>query len=67
MTIAEEIAEKEEYLALLKQARKDLASAGLPIRIELGNHITSFSKIADVSKEIRDVENSLIILNREIY
>ena len=67
MTVDEEIKEQESYLLLLKQARSDIASAGLPIRIEHGSSIITYTKIREVTAEIRQVKNSIIILARGIY
>jgi len=67
LTIQEELDEQEAYLTELKQARSDIASAGLAIRVEHGNSIITYTKIADVSAEIRRVRNSIIILERGVY
>lgn len=67
MTIEEQLAEQKAYLTALKQVRTDLVASGLPVRVELGNRIITYSKIENVTKEITRVSNSIIILEREIY
>ena len=67
LTVEEELAEQKVWLALLKEARTDMASSGLARRVEKGNLIVTYENLKDVNSAIRETNNSITILSREIY
>ena len=66
-TVAEELADQEAWLVLLKEARNDIASSGLAKRVEKGNVVITYENLKDVNLAIRETNNRIVILDREIY
>lgn len=67
LTIAEEIAENQEWLTLLLATRKDMGESGLTKRIEKGNFSATFHSVLEVQNEIRSTKSKIMILERCMY
>ena len=63
----DDLTELDEWLTLLKTARKDIAESGLVKRVEKGNFIVTFWNPEEITNEIRKTKNRIAILSTGAY